>query len=82
MARKSINFFGLRRLRYVRAGPLPGHKKTVFQLDNVGVTATERRSVAIGGIVSGLDVMSDRCGVLEIDSEINRIGEIEVALNS
>jgi hypothetical protein len=31
MARKSINFFGLKRLGYVRVGPLPGHKKTVFQ---------------------------------------------------
>jgi hypothetical protein len=24
------DLFGLKRLRYVRAGPLPGHKKTVF----------------------------------------------------
>src|SRR5215468_3587142 len=31
MARKSINFLRLKRHGYVRAGPLPGHKKTVFQ---------------------------------------------------
>ena len=30
MARKSINFLRLKRLRYVRAGPLPGHKKNGF----------------------------------------------------
>jgi hypothetical protein len=30
--RKSINFFGLKSLGYVRAGPLPGHKKNGFSV--------------------------------------------------
>lgn len=32
MARKSINFLRLKRLGYVRAGPLPGHKKNGFSV--------------------------------------------------
>jgi hypothetical protein len=52
MARKSINFFGLKRLKYVRAGPLPGHKKKGFSVPgNAGVIAAERRrNRRIGGL--------------------------------
>jgi hypothetical protein len=76
MARKSINFFGLKRLGYVRAGPLPGHKKKRFFSRGQcwGVIATERRrNGRIGGltlapkipqIVEGLEghQMSDHLG--------------------
>jgi hypothetical protein len=53
MARKSINFFGLKRLSYVRAGPLPGHKKNGFSVPGNcwGVIATQRcRNRRIGGL--------------------------------
>jgi hypothetical protein len=76
MTRKSINFFGLKRLGYVRAGPLPGHKQNDFSVPgNAGALfATERRrNRRIGGlslapkipqIVEGLegDRMTDHPG--------------------
>jgi hypothetical protein len=53
MARKSINFFELKLLLYVRAGPLPGHKKSGFSVPgNAGalLQRSARRNGRIGGL--------------------------------
>ena len=55
MAGKSINFFGLKRLGYVRAGPLPGHKKNGFSVPgNAG--ALFQRSAAEMAELGGLSL--------------------------
>ena len=47
MARKSINFFGLKRLGYIRAGPLPGHKKNGFSVPGNAGALLQRSAAEI-----------------------------------